>query len=86
MKLAVTVLAVAAIFASPASAQNKSKHKRAKAEANTSWQTQELPGQARRAHSPNSEWDVYRGNGEYAGSDPDPQIRAMLRRDQPNSD
>jgi hypothetical protein len=35
---------------------------------------------ARRAHSPDAGWDVYRSNG-YVGSDPDPHIRAMLQRD-----
>ena len=32
------------------------------------------------------QWDVYRDNGEYAGTDPDPHVRAMLRRDDPNAD
>jgi hypothetical protein len=41
---------------------------------------------ARRPHSPNPQWDVYRDNGEYAGSDPDPHVRAMLQRDDPNAD
>jgi hypothetical protein len=39
-----------------------------------------------RYHSPNPQWDVYRDNGEYAGSDPDPHVRLMLRRDDPNAD
>jgi hypothetical protein len=29
---------------------------------------------------------VYRMNGDYAGADPDPRIRMMLRRDDPNAD
>jgi hypothetical protein len=36
--------------------------------------------------SSNPRWDVYRDNGEYAGTDPDPHVRAMLRRDDPNAD
>ena len=38
-------------------------------------------GMYRRAHSPNPAWDVYWTNGKYAGSDPDPLVRDMLRRD-----
>ena len=29
---------------------------------------------------------VYRMNGDYGGADPDPRIRMMLRRDDPNAD
>jgi len=35
-----------------------------------------------RAHSPNPAWDVY-VDGTYAGSDPDPHVRATLARDPP---
>jgi hypothetical protein len=36
----------------------------------------------RRRHSSNRAYDVYI-NGRYAGSDPDPTVRAMLYRDPP---
>jgi hypothetical protein len=39
-----------------------------------------------RVRSSNPQWDVYRDNGEYAGTDPDPRVRLMLRRDDPNAD
>jgi hypothetical protein len=39
-----------------------------------------------RFRSGNPQWDVYRDNGEYAGTDPDPHVRLMLRRDDPNAD
>jgi hypothetical protein len=39
----------------------------------------------RRPHSPNPAWDVYFTDGKYAGSDPDPLIRDMLRRDDPRN-
>ena len=35
-------------------------------------------------HSPNPAWDVYRINGKYVGSDPDPRVRLMLRKDRVN--
>jgi len=35
-------------------------------------------------HSSNPGYDVYRGNGDYAGSDPDPRIRAFLYWDNPD--
>jgi len=35
--------------------------------------------QSRQQHSANPSYDVY-VNGEYVGSDPDPNIRAQLRR------
>ena len=48
----------------------------------------QLPGPRtaliRPAHSPNPAWDVYRMNGEYVGSDPDPNVRLMLRKDRVN--
>ena len=40
----------------------------------------------RRPRSPNPQWDVYRMDGTYAGSDPDPRVRAMMFRDDPNAD
>ena len=39
-----------------------------------------------RYRSPTPQWDVYRDNGEYAGTDPDPLVRLMLRCDDPNAD
>lgn len=40
----------------------------------------------RGARSPNPQWDVYRTDGRYAGSDPDPHVRAMMFRDDPTAD
>jgi hypothetical protein len=37
-------------------------------------------------HAGNPAHQVYRTNGEYAGADPDPRIRLMLRRDYNNDD
>jgi hypothetical protein len=39
------------------------------------------PSLIRRPHSPNPRWDVYRVNGRYVGTDPDPNVRLMLRKD-----
>jgi hypothetical protein len=39
-----------------------------------------------KVHLGNPADQVYRMNGDYAGADPDPRIRAMLRRDDPNND
>ena len=53
--------ALAALIASPTVGEAASKKSKARA----------APSEARRAHSPNAGWDVYRSNG-YVGSDPDP--------------
>jgi len=39
-----------------------------------------------RRHSSNPAYDVYRLNGDYAGSDPDPRIRSQLFWDDPDAD
>ena len=80
MKSTVTIVALAALIASPALAAQK-KHSRnvnsqeAYAQAQQ-WQTQR--------HSANPRFDVYQ-NGQYVGSDPDPMIRAQLQREENNT-
>jgi hypothetical protein len=86
MKLFAAGLVLAVAATSPALGQTKSKKARVASEPKA-WQAPAGTAQSnRRARSPNPQWDVYRNNGEYAGSDPDPHIRAMLRRDDPNAD
>jgi hypothetical protein len=88
MKLIVAALVLAVAAASPALAQSKSKKTRAAPETRA-WQvpTATWGGAVqRRPRSSHPQWDVYRDNGEYAGTDPDPHVRAMLRRDDPNAD
>jgi uncharacterized protein YdeI (BOF family) len=77
-------VALAALIAFPTVGEAASKKSKARA-APSAKQTFVQPRgptayEVRRAHSPNAGWDVYRSNG-YVGSDPDPQIRAMLQRD-----
>jgi hypothetical protein len=43
---------------------------------------QRAPQRQQPQHSPNPAYDVY-VDGQYVGSDPDPNIRAQLRRRQP---
>jgi hypothetical protein len=40
----------------------------------------------RRQHSATPQWDIYRPDGSYAGTDPDPNVRRNLFRDNPFSD
>jgi hypothetical protein len=79
MKIIVAALALAAVVASPALAQNRNNTQRFQAYPQ-GWDYS-LPN--RRPHSPNPQWDVYRNDGSYAGSDPDPHIRRNLYRDNP---
>jgi hypothetical protein len=87
MFIAAVALATASAIALPANSQDapKSRHKAPR----TKVSRQQAPVQPYlrqtepRAHSPHPEWDVYRSNGDYAGSDPDPRIRSMLLRDYP---
>jgi hypothetical protein len=85
MKMLVTALALTAVIATPALAQQNRRQS-----TDNYWVP---PGPARidaqgrftdgRVHSPNPSFDVYDSSGIYAGSDPDPNVRAMLRRDNP---
>jgi len=80
----IVVAALAALIAWPTAGEAASKKSKARA-GTTAKQTFVQPrgrsgSEARRPHSPNSAWDVYRSTG-YVGSDPDPHIRAMLQRD-----
>ena len=69
MIAATAVLATATAIASPALAQRASHP----SELGQSY------GQPRQQHSSNPSYDVY-VDGQYVGSDPDPNIRAQLRR------
>lgn len=85
MRTFVVVLALAAVIGSSASAQQTKRQ--------SSPQSWVPPGPARldaqgrftdgRIHSSNPAFDVYDSSGVYAGSDPDPHVRDMLRRDNP---
>lgn len=85
MRTLITALALAAVIVSPACAQQTKRQA-----AEQSWMP---PGPARldaqgrytdgRVHSGNPAFDVYDSSGVYAGSDPDPNVRDMLRRDNP---
>jgi hypothetical protein len=72
-------LATAVTVATGAEAKTKRQNVRAPVQVRSG----AVPGSgyALRARSPNPAWDVYRTNGEYAGSDPDPLVRMMLRKD-----
>ena len=80
----IALTALAASLAWPSVGEAASKKSKARA-APKGQQTFVQPrGQSpysiKRPHSPNPAWDVYRSTG-YVGSDPDPNIRAMLQRD-----
>ena len=80
MRHVIAAAALAAVLASPALGEARSKKER-----NPTWPQhsgQSAPP-AHRAHSPNPAWDVYRSNGRYVGSDPDPSIRSKLLLDNP---
>jgi hypothetical protein len=88
MRLVVLVtLAAAAAMAAPAVGQSRSKNQGDRPALNPGWQAGQGSGasQKRRPRSPNPAWDVYRGNGEYAGSDPDPGVRTKLFFDDPTN-
>ncbi len=92
MKSIVAAVALSVAVASPAAGKSKGKkrhiHARPAAHAvQVAPQPRAVYAQPdHRPHSPNPQWDVYRSNGEYAGSDPDPHVRLMLRLDDPNAD
>ena len=89
MKIFIATVALATIIASPIMAQQMNRP------AQDRWmpraQIGPAPEQAfafeiqpnARMHSPNPAFDVYDFSGDYAGSAPDPRIRAELRRDNP---
>ena len=90
MKTTAALVALAALIAWPIVGDAASKKKKAHARPATH-RTAVAPRPPAvvgdgRYHSPNPQWDVYRDNGEYAGTDPDPRVRLMLRRDDPNAD
>ena len=88
--IAAFIALVVLVIGSTAEGRSKKAHApAAKTSHSKVWQAQAVPwgGAAqRRPRSPHPQWDVYRDNGEYAGTDPDPHVRAMLRRDDPNAD
>ena len=71
MIAATAVLATATAIASPALAQ--------RAVPRATYPSELGRSQPRQQHSVNPSFDVYE-NGEYLGSDPDPNIRLQLRR------
>lgn len=87
MALAVTIAFGAASVVPAASASKARTARQAKPQAPVQYQVPGVrPGQATRPdggpHSPNPSYDVY-VNGIYAGSDPDPRIRAYIANDPP---
>jgi hypothetical protein len=90
MKMIAAVVALATLVAWPAVGDAASKKKKAQARpaVHRTVVAPRAPSGfvAGRPRSSNPQWDVYRDSGEYAGTDPDPRIRAMLRRDDPNAD
>jgi hypothetical protein len=84
MKIIASVVALATLIALPTvsdAASKKSKARHAHATRHTVVVPSRQRGyETRRAHSSNPQWDVYR-NSEYVGSDPDPNVRNMLQRD-----
>ncbi len=87
MRIPIVVLALAAMTASPAIAQ---QGKRQAADPYWAQQGQwrsNVPGRYTdgRVHSSNPAFDVYDSAGVYAGSDPDPNVRYDLRRNNPNN-
>jgi hypothetical protein len=83
MKTFATGLALLLVLASPDLAFAKAK--KAPMHATVMHARVHAPGPyagfIRRPHSPNPQWDVYRLSGRYVGSDPDPNVRLMLRKD-----
>ena len=86
MKQSFAIAALAALIAWPATGEAAGKKKTLRHKASPVATKARAhyyaygPGY-RRPHSPNPAWDVYWNDGVYAGSDPDPLIRDMLRRD-----
>lgn len=87
MRTLITALALAAVIGSPALAQQSKRQA-----ADQYWTGQgpaRLNAQGRhtdgRVHSSNPAYDVYDSAGVYAGSDPDPNVRYDLRRNNPNN-
>jgi hypothetical protein len=90
MRMIAVVVAFATLMAWPTVGDAASKKKKAHARP-TVHRTVVAPRVrsgfvAGHMRSSNPQWDVYRDNGEYAGTDPDPHVRAMLRRDDPSAD
>jgi hypothetical protein len=84
MKMIVAGVAIALAAAPPAFAKAKARHGHVHAAQAVHAQPRSWDAQpVRSAHSPNPQWDVYRG-GHYVGSDPDPHVRSMMRLDNPS--
>jgi hypothetical protein len=91
MRPVAIVLMLAAAVAFPAAGDAASKKKPRIRHSEPAYSQRFNPGSYEghlpvRTHSSNPQWDVYRPNGDYAGSDPDPFIRSMLRRDDTTND
>ena len=83
MKMRITIVALAAVLATPALAQTVQQQPR-----DPSAYTRDLNGnpgdnqnRARVRTSPRSHNDVYDIRGRYVGSDPDPVVRQQLGQD-----
>jgi len=85
MKQSLAILALAGMIAWPAGGEASGKKKTVRHKAAPVVQQGRAPSWVygpdhRRPRSPNPAWDVYRTDGSYAGSDPDPLVRDLLRR------
>jgi hypothetical protein len=77
MNVLIATVALAAIVATPALAQTADRRLPQR-----NLQSDQFYGQGvERPHSINPAYDVYDG-GKYIGSDPDPNVRLQLRRDE----
>jgi hypothetical protein len=86
MKSIIAVVAMTTLaLATPALAQSKGKQERDRAERGAATVSPNGRAPSRRARSSNPQWDVYRPNGDYAGSDPDPRVRFKLHFDDPTN-
>ena len=81
----ITTVALAALLATPALAQNVQQQPRPYDQSPYARDLNGNPGdnqnRARVRTSPNSHNDVYDVRGRYVGSDPDPVVRGQLRQD-----
>jgi hypothetical protein len=83
MKMRITVVALAAVLATPALAQTVQQQPRPynPYARDLNGNPSDYQSRARVRPSPNSNNDVYNIRGRYVGSDPDPVVREQLRQD-----
>jgi hypothetical protein len=80
MKKLLTALALATLAASPAFAASRHSHVSTTATASDSYAAAEVEN-GNNSYASGNDPDVVISDGVYAGRDPDPNVRAQLRRD-----